>query len=235
MPNPRCSVVVIVSADAEWKVVRQLYPAAAYEKSPFGEWFAGIQAFPDSTGEGIVFQGGWGKISAAASAQYVIDRWQPQVLVNLGTCGGFDGRILKGEIILAERTCVYDIIEQMADPLDALEHYSTHLDLSWLAEPYPQPVRKGLLLSADRDLVAGEVAGLVERFDGVAGDWESGAIAWVAQQNHTRCLILRGVTDLVNADGGEAYGDFSVFEAGTRQVMESLFNHLPLWLQRIKK
>ena len=39
----------------------------------------------------------------------------------------------------------------------------------------------------------------------MALDWESGAIAWVAARNQTRCLILRGVTDLVGEAGDEAY------------------------------
>ena len=46
---------------------------------------------------------------------------------------------------------MYDIIEQMIDPQDALLHYATDLDLSWLAEPFPHPVRRTCLLSADRD------------------------------------------------------------------------------------
>lgn len=48
----------------------------------------------------MFFHGGWGKIAAVASAQYVIDRWSPELLVNLGTCGGFEGEITKGTIIL---------------------------------------------------------------------------------------------------------------------------------------
>lgn len=32
-------------------------------------------------------RGGWGKIDAAAAAQYGISRWQPSVVINLGTCG----------------------------------------------------------------------------------------------------------------------------------------------------
>ena len=58
-----------------------------------------------------------------------------------------------------------------------------------------------------------------------------GAIAWVASRNGTRCLILRGITDLVGAEGGEAYdGHLSVFIEGTRQVFEKVLPVLPEWL-----
>jgi hypothetical protein len=42
-----------------------------------------------------------------------------------------------------------------------------------------------------------------------------------------RCLILRGVTDLVSPEGGEAYSDISVFHENTKKVMKELVELLP--------
>jgi adenosylhomocysteine nucleosidase len=177
--------------------------------------------------------GGWGKIAAAASAQYAIDRWQPDLLVNLGTCGGFAGLVEPGEVILAKRTVVYDILEQMGDPDEALAHFATDIDLTWLGGEDPVPVRRTPLVSADRDLVVEEIEHLADRFGAVAGDWESGAIAWVAARHGIPCLVLRGVTDLVGEEGGEAYaGNISHWHLATDQVMRSLVEQLPLWLDR---
>jgi len=64
----------------------------------------------------------------------------------------------------------------------------------------------------------------------VAGDWESGAIAWVARRNNQRCLILRGITDLVSPQGGEAYGDLSFYQQAARSTMRRLLESLPGWL-----
>jgi adenosylhomocysteine nucleosidase len=179
----------------------------------------------------LFFYGGWGKIGAAASAQYVIDRWHPELLVNLGTCGGFEGEIERDTIVLAERTLVYDIIEQMVEQDVVIAHYTTDLDLSWLREPYPLDVRRTLLVSGDRDLLIADIPRLKAEFGAVAGDWESGAIAWVAARNHTRCLILRGVSDLVGQGGGEAYeGNFQVFEEGARRILTRLVRALPAWI-----
>jgi vancomycin resistance protein YoaR len=95
-------------------------------------------------------------------------------------------------------------------------------------------VVRGLLVSADRDILTGDIPGLVEKYGAVAADWESGAIAWVAQKNGLRCLILRGVTDLVGATGGEAYGNIQVFHENTRMVMKTLIEQLPDWLKDIR-
>jgi adenosylhomocysteine nucleosidase len=218
--------IIIISANAEWRTTRELLAIREVESTPMGEWF--------ERDEVIYFHGGWGKISAAATAQYAIDHFQPDLLVNLGTCGGFAGSIQPGEVILVDRTIVYDIIEQMGDSAEAIEHYTTELDLSWLGQPYPHPARRGLLVSADRDIVVEDISQLVERYGAFAADWESGAIAWVAKKNNVRCLIIRGVTDIVGAGGGEAYGNIALFHERTKDVMKDLVEQLPDWLECVK-
>ena len=219
--------VVIISANAEWRVVKELYPELELQGSPYGE-FADLNLGPRQL---TLFHGGWGKISAAATAQYVIDHFKPDLLINLGTCGGFAGRIETGAIILVERTLIYDIIEQMGDGAEAIEHYSTKIDLSWISDEgrrlEDKGVVRGLLVSADRDIVVEDIPMLIEKYGAVAADWESGAIAWVAQKNKTRLLILRGVSDLVGGDGGEAYGNLELFHERTKTVMRELFRQLP--------
>lgn len=223
--------VVLISANAEWRVVKELYPNLEIQNSPYGE-FANLTL---DTQHLTLFHGGWGKISAAATAQYVVDHFQPELIVNLGTCGGFEGCIERGTIILAEKTIVYDIIEQMSDSDEAIEYYSTKLDLSFLPRVLPFPVLRGLLVSADRDIVSGDIPDLIKKYNAVAADWESGAIAWVAQKNGIKCLILRGVTDLVSTEAGEAYGDYDLFSQRTKEVMRDLFEKFPKWQDVIEQ
>lgn len=204
--------VVLISAESEWRAVKQYYPSADYYGSPYGEWCVQTMTAGRQARDVVLLHGGWGKIAAAASTQYAIDRWQPSLLLNLGTCGGIEGEIEPGTIILVERTLVYDIIEQMGDMDEAISHYSTNIDLSWLAPPYPFPLRRALLVSADRDLVIDEIDHLKTRYAAIAGDWESGAIAYVAARNQLPCLILRGVTDVIGADGNITYGNMALFQ-----------------------
>jgi adenosylhomocysteine nucleosidase len=223
--------VIIVSSNIEWQVTLPLFPNANVQQSPLGNWFETTVNSNETRYDVIFFHGGWGKIGAAASAQYIIDHWHPQLIVNLGTCGGFRGAIEQGEILLVEKVIVYDIIEQMTDPAEALDHYTTTLDLAWVPNPPPQPVRQTLIVSGDRDLIVDEVPGLQSRFGAVAGDWESGSIAWVAGRHGVRCLILRGVTDLVGPGGGDAYdGTGQYFSESAAKIMTGLVEHLPQWI-----
>lgn len=227
------SCLVIISASGEWRAILKLFPSIEIHTSAMGEWFdAQLPAADDGERRNTVrfFHGGWGKIAAAASAQYVIDHFAPDLLINLGTCGGFEGLIEQGEIVLAEKTIVYDIIDQMGDFEAHIAHYSTEIDLSWLAQPYPIQVKRTLLVSGDRDLLVDEIPLLKERYGAVAGDWESGAIAWVAKNNRARLLILRGVSDIVGPNGSQAYGNLSYFEKASQNILKRLVESLPGWI-----
>jgi len=224
--------VVLVSANAEWAVVRTIYPRETYAATPFGEFFIHTVRLPGGAAQTVVvMHGGWGKVSAAASAQYAIDRWDPPLVVNLGTCGGFEGAIERGALVLATRTVIYDIVERMGDAEEAIRDYATTIDLSWLKGPPPVPVVRTTLVSGDQDIDPAAIPRLRRSYGAVAADWESGAIAYVAARNRKRLLVLRGVTDLVGAAGGEAYGDIGLFRRATETVMSKLLAALPAWLK----
>ena len=226
-------IVVIISASAEWEGVKLLFPDEQISQSPFGECMD-LKRLPRLRGDTwhlTLFHSGWGKIASAAMMQHVIDKHAPDLIVNLGTCGGFAGVVNQGDVILVEKTFVYDIVELMGD-LDISTFYASSLDLSWLPEPYPHPVRRGTLASADSDLPPDKIAFL--RSNGaIAADWESAALAWVAQKNHARLLILRAVSDIVSEEGGEAYNNIEIFNQRAKEIMKELFAQLPDWLNKI--
>ena len=221
-------IVVLVSANAEWKGVIPLFPEVETVPTPFGE----SMNVELGTRNLTLIHSGWGKISSAASMQYVIDHHSPDLIVNLGTCGGFEGVTQRGDLILVDRTIVYDIVELM-DVDDISPYYASSLDLSWLTEPYPFPTRRGLVASADADLLPEKIPFLKSK-GALAADWESAALAWVANRNNARLLILRMVSDIVSEQGGEAYGDISIFTERCTTIMKQLFEQLPGWLDAVQ-
>jgi len=220
--------VVLVSAIAEWEGVKPLFPDAKIRHFPYGECFDGMINDEHAS----FFHGGWGKIASAGSIQHVIDNYRPDLIVNLGTCGGFEGSVQRGDLILVDGTYVYDIVELMGDS-DVANDYASSLDLSWLTEPYPHPARRGLIASADSDLLPEKIPFLKSK-GALAADWESGALAWVAKKNNARLLILRVVSDLVSEQGGEVYGDIEIFNDRAREIMKQLVEQLPDWLNAAK-
>ena len=226
---------VVISANAEWKTIKRLYPSENYKKSPWGEYFFKNVDVKPGKKKVLFFHEGWGKVAAAGGTQYIIDMFNPDILINLGTCGGFEGKSEIMDIILADKTVIYDIKEAMGDSKEAIEDYSTVIDLSWLGNrELPVKVKKSVLVSADRDLIPAETEQLNLLYNAVAGDWESGAIAYVCNRNNKKILILRGVTDLVNSLSGEAYNNLSLFEYRTDLVMSKLLDQLPAWIEFIE-
>ncbi len=216
-------IAIIISAHTEWKAVKAYYAIEHTEWTPYGETFSS-----DIQGEMVrFFFEGWGKINAAAATQYIIDTERPELIINLGTCGGFAGHAQAGDIILAEKTIVYDIYERMFDPDEAIRAYTTDLDVSWIYDLDDVHVIRSLLVSADRDLDPAEISRLHDKYQAIAGDWESGAIAHVCTRNNVPVAILRGVSDLISVHNGEAYDVAEVFLQRTAMIMMTLLKILP--------
>jgi nucleoside phosphorylase len=186
-------------------------------RQPFG------QCFEQSLNghEGIFYQSGDTKTRSAAACQFAIDRWQPDRIINLGTCGGVGKEIGKLDLIMAEKTVQYDCIIRFGEPQGLFyKPMITTIDTSWVdVSEVAVKIHKGILATADQDLNA-EWKERLQKEDVLGADWESGAIAKVCELNRVKCLILRGVTDLPDGTQG------SDFEKNTPIVMASLLTTL---------
>jgi adenosylhomocysteine nucleosidase len=227
-------IVVLISADEEWRAVKQIMkPPEPLQSSPFGEWFPQDVQVQDGQLSIVFFQTGCGKIPAAAAAQFVLNKWNLQLIINLGTCGGFKGKVERRDILLITKTVVYDIYERSGGHDEQVAKYMTELDLTWIEKPYPMNALPATMATADQDLNPESIPHLYEKYGAVAADWESGAIAYVAhKKNKTKCLIVRGVSDLVDPARGEPSSEEDITE-GTRIVMGRLLESLPEWIAKV--
>lgn len=82
-----------------------------------GEWHAG--RFHEVTGLGgrtiVLARCGIGMLSAAAVAEGVIGRWQPELVLNYGCTGAHRDDLLPGDIVVGERTVAYDSVKVAPD------------------------------------------------------------------------------------------------------------------------
>lgn len=222
-------IIVLISSKTEWLAVKEALTPTEIQTHPYGEHF-------DATLKNTkfaFFHAGWGKTASAGAMQYALDHFSPDLTVNLGTCGGFDGEVELNDVIMVERTFMYDIVELMGDFGSVPGYYASNLDLSWLSEPYPHPVRRGTLASADSDLPPEKISQLKAQ-GAIAADWESAALAWVARKNDARLLILRAVSDLVSDESGEAYDNIALFKERTKGIMRRLVGQLPDWFAAVR-
>jgi adenosylhomocysteine nucleosidase len=184
---------------------------------PFGEYFE----HSIGRNKSIFVQSGDTKTRSAAACQFAIDRWHPDGIVNLGTCGGVANKIKKLDIIMARKTVQYDCIIRFGEAQGLFyKPMITVVDTSWIdISEVSRKLHKGTIASADQDLNV-EWRAILRKEKVLGADWESGAISKVCELNKVRCLILRGVSDV--PDRRQA----SDFEKNTPIVMESLLQIL---------
>jgi len=60
------------------------------------------------------------------------------------------------------------------------------------------------------------------------------SIAWVARRNGVPCLVLRAVSDLVDGETSEAYGNYAFFEAQCGVIMGTFAHYLPGWIEAFR-
>ena len=140
---------------------------------------------------------GLGKVMAAATTQMLIERFQADLILNFGSCGALDPKLLVGDLVLASRVIEYDFTSQhKAVP-------TTDCDASLLSEltsRFPD-LKVGPLASADRNADTVEIReDLFSRYQALAADWEGASIVRVARRMGIPALVLRGVTDIGNDD-----------------------------------
>ena len=145
----------------------------------------------------MFFHSGDTKTKSAAACQFAIDRWHPDGIVNLGTCGGVRKKIKKLDIIMARKTVQYDCITRFGEPKRLFYGpMVTKIDASWVdLGGVSTKLYQGTIATADQDLNRGWREEL-QKENVLGADWESGAISKVCKLNQVKCLILRGVTDI---------------------------------------
>ena len=224
-------IPVLVSANGEWEAVKTILQPSIIAQSPLGEHFQiEIEGQPC-----LFFHSGCGKVATAASTQYVIDKYQPELIINIGTCGGFSGSCKAGEVLLVTETLIYDIVERMDDPVAALAHYSTRNEIEWITNALPDGTRKARIVSADQDIDYKAFDLLTKTHRADAADWETGAFAWVATRNEVPWLALRGVSDVVTPHGSETDNGVDLWRSRLDQLMRKILTDLPFYFREFEK
>jgi adenosylhomocysteine nucleosidase len=215
-----------ICSDLEWKSVKEILQVrkAHLYQQPFGEYFT----HSSGQDEFVSYHSGPTKTCASAACQFAIDKWNPDAIVNLGTCGGVSTGVKRLSLIRASRTVQYDCIIRFGEKRELFYRpMVTVLDTSWADfRRVTKKLHKGTIATADQDL-NDEWRKKLQRRNVLGADWESGAIAKVCQRNRVKCLILRGVSDIPGKSQlPDRDNQASDFERNTPVIMESLLQVL---------
>ena len=162
---------VEICAEKEWPCIKSIFKVQGNKLQcfPFGHYFDHRLGSHGCRW----FHSGATKTRAAAACQYAISAWHADIIINLGTCGGVAQNVKERDIILANRTIQYDVIERFGAPTESFQKYQeTIIDVSWAEKCGSSEISHvGAIASADQDLSV-ECRSKLRKAKILAADWE---------------------------------------------------------------
>lgn len=179
---------VLISSKKEFNELLKIYNIGEdyLEKYPFGEYYR-----TEFRGKDIVFfRSGIRKINASAAAQYMIDKFNLEKLIVIGTCTSSNEELNYGDIIIPSKVIDYDyIIRELEEEIDE-ELYLVPDQVSMPNEYYD-----GVLGTSDKALVLWSDYTFLASNSIDVSDLESYAVLKICKTNNVKCIIIKGVTD----------------------------------------
>lgn len=206
---------VLISSKKEFNELLKIYNIGEdyLEKYPFGEYYR-----TEFRGKDIVFfRSGIRKINASAAAQYMIDKFNLEKLIVIGTCTSSNEGLNYGDIIIPSKVIDYDyIIRELEEEIDE-ELYLVPNQVSMPNEYYD-----GVLGTSDKALVLWSDYTFLASNSIDASDLESYAVLKICKTNNVKCIIIKGITDkpMRSMDGYNEQLD--VYEENLPIVMEKI-------------
>lgn len=179
---------VLISSKKEFNELLKIYNIGEdyLEKYPFGEYYR-----TEFRGKEIVFfRSGIRKINASAAAQYMIDKFNLEKIIVIGTCTSSNEGLNYSDIIIPSKVIDYDyIIRELEEEIDE-ELYLVPDQVSMPNEYYD-----GVLGTSDKALVLWSDYTFLASNSIDASDLESYAVLKICKTNNVKCIIIKGVTD----------------------------------------
>ena len=163
----------------------------------------------------ILAKSGVGKVNAALNAQYIIDKYNPDYIINTGVAGGIAKELQVGDIVIGETLVQHDFDASALgyakgymcngiEPDKPTFFYSdkkltSKFELA-MTSSNDVNVHKGVIATGDTFVSSSEKKQeLKSFFNATDVEMEACAIAQTANINQGPCLIIRAISDL--ADG----------------------------------
>ncbi len=182
--------------------------------------------------EVVVGLSGIGKVNACYSSTILLTNFQVDVLISTGVSGGL-GVTKIMDFVVATKTCQHDCDTTVfGDPIGlvcGLNKVFFDTDKLW-TERFAVPLRAhlGAVACGDQVITSKEKCKfIIDNFNAIACDMESGAIAQVCSILEVPFVVLRCISDGADDDMAEDYSDFlnesaTKMARGVIEVIESL-------------
>jgi len=189
--------------------------------------------------EVVIVQSGIGKVAAALATAILIDKFQPDYVVNTGSAGGFDAKLKVGDVVVSSEVRYHDVdltafgyeIGQLpANPAA----YIPHKTLVTAAKKGTEQLvgiqtMVGLITTGDTFMTKDDdIAKARGNFPNMAAvEMEGAAIAHTCHQFNVPFVIIRSLSDIAGKESPTSFDEYlETASVNSSQLVINMLNAL---------
>lgn len=196
-------------------LIERLSPVETFEylDKKFYVSYQGVHQF-------ILLCAGQGKTNSSIYTQVLLEKFSPELVFNIGICGGISSKTSLGDIYLGKKYCHYDIRKKQSQfkfPYHLFFEADNHvLDTFLKRDP---TLKIGVFGTGEGFVTTSEQRkALINDFHIDCVDMESASIAQCCFLNNIRFLSIRIVSDKANSQA------VNIGEKKQKELMTKIFN-----------
>ena len=211
---------IVVGTKIEWDELLKIYNISTnlLESYPFGEYYQTILFNKDV----VLFRTMGKKTLASASVQYMIDKFNLNKVINIGSATAVCDYVDYLDVFIPNTCAEYDLTIRELEPLikdsSIIELSKVNVSMKYF---------DGLLGTSDKSVVTNKDYLIAKETDMVASDTEGASIAKVCNLNKVEAIIIKGISDRpISSEGYEE--QFEVFEENAPIIIKNIVeNYIP--------
>lgn len=179
----------------------------------------------------VLLQSGIGKVAAAIGTTILLDEYQPDVVINTGSAGGFDSSLNLGDVVISTEVRHHDAdvtafgyeMGQMAQQPAAFIADANLMDVAEraLEQMEDKHAVRGLICTGDAFVYTAERQAFIRtHFPSViAVEMEASAIAQTCHQFNVPFVVVRAISDVADKESPMSFEEFLPLAAKSSSEM----------------
>ncbi len=184
----------------------------------------------------VLLQSGIGKVAAAIGTTILLDEYQPDVVINTGSAGGFDSSLTMGDVVISTEVRHHDAdvtafgyeMGQMAGQPAA---FAADEKLMAVAEKALEAISsetntdkhavRGLICTGDAFVCTAERQDFIRKHfpSVIAVEMEASAIAQTCHQFQVPFVVVRAISDVADKESPMSFDEFLPLAAQSSSEM----------------
>ncbi|MDE1223311.1 5'-methylthioadenosine/S-adenosylhomocysteine nucleosidase [Vibrio aestuarianus] len=179
----------------------------------------------------ILLQSGIGKVAAAIGTTILLEEYQPDVVINTGSAGGFDASLTMGDVVISSEVRHHDAdvtafgyeMGQMAGQPAAFKADETLMNIAEkaLTQMEDKHAVRGLICTGDAFVCTAERQAFIrQHFPSViAVEMEASAVAQTCHQFNVPFVVVRAISDVADKASPMSFDEFLPLAAQSSSEM----------------